>query len=141
VNRAPLLVAAGALWLATGAQADEAARQQLEQRIRLTSALLADSPTAQRITTSGHAAAVTHLDEGRVHHAVAQDRLRQGDLDGARRAVDEALHHVTMARRLVPDQAGRQAVARQRHGEVLANTKHPGARAPPRFRTAATPPT
>lgn len=95
---------------------DEAAvRAQLEQRIALNAKLLADSPTATRITTSGHVQAIAHFEEGRVHQALAEDLLAKGDLGGARRAVDTALHHVGMARRLVPDQQARLVQARQRY--------------------------
>jgi tetratricopeptide (TPR) repeat protein len=97
----------------------ESTRVQLEQKIRLTSTLLSDSPTALRITRSGNQQAVTHLDEGRVHHALAEDLLARSDLDGARRAVDNALHHLGMARRLVPDASARQAAALQRHTQYL----------------------
>ena len=97
---------------------DAAARAQLEQRIQLTSKLISDSPAAQRITASGNPDAVTHLDEGRVLHALAVDLLTRGDLAGARRAADEALRHIAMARRLVPDAPARQAAARQRYEQL-----------------------
>lgn len=100
---------------------DAAARSQLEQRLRLTAQLLSDSPAAQRIAGSGNEQAQGHLDEGRVHHALAQDLLARGDLSGARRAVDDALRHLGQARRLVPDAPARQAAARQRHEQLLAH--------------------
>jgi tetratricopeptide (TPR) repeat protein len=102
-----------ALW-PLAALADEGARQQIEQRLRLTAGMLADSATAQRIVASGHARAAGHLDEGKVHHALAVDLAARGDLAGARRAADEALRHLAAARRLVPDAPARQAAARQR---------------------------
>jgi len=80
-----------------------AARVQLEQKLKLVARLVSDSPSAQRIATSGNAEAVAHLDEGRVHHALAADLLAKGDLAGARKAADHALHHLSMARRSVPD--------------------------------------
>ncbi len=112
----------GALLLAGGAALaqDDAARAQLEQRIRLNARLLSDSPTAQRIASSGNVQAQAHLEEGRVHQALAEDLLGKGDLAGARRAVDEALKHVSMARRMAPDQQGRQAAARQRYEQKQA---------------------
>ncbi len=100
---------------------DPAARAPLEQRLKLTAQLLGDSPSAQRIGSSGNAQAVSHLDEGRVHHALAQDLLARGDLAGARRAADDALRHLAAARKLVPDAPARQAAARQRHEQLLAN--------------------
>lgn len=99
---------------------DDAARVQLEQRIKLNARLLSDSPTAQRIATSGNVQAQAHMEEGRVHQALAEDLLAKGDLAGARRAVDEALKHVSMARRMAPDQQGRQAAARQRYEQKQA---------------------
>lgn len=112
----------GALVLAGGAALaqDDAARAQLEQRIRLNAKLLTDSQTAARITSSGNAQAISHLEEGRVHQSVAEDLLLKGDLAGARRAVDAALHHVSQARRLAPDQQGRRAAARQRYEQKQA---------------------
>jgi tetratricopeptide (TPR) repeat protein len=99
---------------------DDAARAQIDQRIKLNAKLLSDSPTAQRIATSGNVQAQSHLEEGRVHQALAEDLFAKGDLAGARRAVDAALHHVSMARRMAPDQQGRQAAARQRYEQKQA---------------------
>lgn len=108
---------------AHAADEDAAARQQLEQRIRLTASLISDSPTAQRIGSSGNADAVGHLDEGRLHHAMAVDLLAKGDHAGARKAVDEALRHLGTARRLVPDSSARQGLARQRHEQLLGSVE------------------
>lgn len=101
--------------------ATDAERAAVEQRIRLTEKLIADSATAQRIATSGNPRAVSHFDEGRLHHAHASDLLKQGDVDGARKAVDDALRHVAMARRLVPDGTARQAQAKARYEQGRAN--------------------
>lgn len=95
-------------------------RAQLEQRIRLTARLLADPATLQRIAASGDVRATAHVDEGRVHQAVAEQALAAGDLATARRAVDDALRHLGQARRLVPDAPARQAALRQRHEQQLA---------------------
>ena len=113
----------GAALLVAGAAvaATDAERAAVEQRIRLTQKLIADSATAQRIATSGNPAAVGHFDEGRLHQRNAEDLLRRGDVDGARKAVDEALKHVAMARRLVPDGASRQAQAKARYEQAAAN--------------------
>lgn len=108
---------------ALAADADPLVRQQLEQKIRLTASLMADSPAAQRIASSGNAEAVGHLDEGRTHHALAVDLLAKNDLAGARRAVDDALRHLGMARRLVPDAPARLALARQRHEQLQGSVE------------------
>lgn len=100
---------------------DDMARTQLEQRLRLTAALISDGPTAQRIQASGNSRANSHLDEGRVHHALARDLLAKGDLAGARNAADEALKHLGQARRLVPDAPARQAAARQRYEQMISS--------------------
>jgi len=100
--------------------ADDSARAQVEQRVKLTARLITDSATAQRIGNSGNAEAIAHLEEGRVHQSLAEDLLAKNDLAAARRAVDQALHHVSMARRMVPDQQGRQAAARQRYEQKQA---------------------
>jgi tetratricopeptide (TPR) repeat protein len=110
-----------ASWPVQAADDDAAVRQQLEQKIRLTSSLISDSPSAQRIGLSGNVDAVGHLDEGRLHHSMAMDLLAKGDHAGARKAVDEALKHLAMARRLVPDAPARQAQARQRHEQLLGS--------------------
>ncbi|MBL8351349.1 MAG: hypothetical protein JNL87_13690 [Burkholderiaceae bacterium] len=109
-----LLLAAG-----TALAADDSARAQLEQRIQLTARLIGDAGTGQRIAASGNARASAHLDEGRVHQANAEQALAAGDLDTARREVDEALRHIGQARRLAPDSQGRQAAARRRYEQRL----------------------
>lgn len=119
-GRAALVATAACLLVVPGGAAADDTRAQLEQRVRLAARLLADSPAAARIVASGDSAAQGHLDEGRVHHAMAQDALARGDLPAARRAVDEALRHMGLARRRVPDAPQRQAAARQRHEQLLA---------------------
>jgi hypothetical protein len=100
--------------------ADDSARAQIEQRIRLTDRLIGDAATGQRITASGHVRATSLLTEARVHQAVAEQALADGDLAVARREVDEALRHIGQARRLVPDAPARQAAAQQRYSQRLA---------------------
>ncbi len=105
------------------AEDDAALRTQVEQKLRLAATLIADSPTALRIAASGHAEARAHLDEGRVHHALAAELLGRGELAQARKEIDEALKHLGSARRLVPDPAGRQAQLQRRHAELQASTE------------------
>lgn len=121
-----VVVAAAALLIGAapaGAAGDEGTRALLVQKIRLASKLISDSPAAQRITSSGNPQALAHQDEGRVHHALAEDLLTRGDLAGALRAVDNALSHLSLARRLVPDGLARQAAARQRHEQLLSSVE------------------
>ena len=113
--------AAMVLAMCAGTALADESRIQLEMRIRLVARLFADGPTAQRITASGNVQAVSHLDEGRLHQNLAEDALQRGDLDTARREVDDALRHVTLARRLAPDASAQQAAARQRHAQMLAS--------------------
>lgn len=108
------------LAVATGAAADDSARAQLAQRLALTARLIGDAGTGQRIVASGHARAVSHLDEAQVHQALAEQALAVGDLATARREVDESLRHIGQARRLVPDAPARQAESQQRYGQRLA---------------------
>lgn len=120
----PAPVALLAALIAGGAGAhDEGLRLQVEQKIRLTASLLGDHATAQRIAASGHTQAIAHLDEGRVHQSHAEDLLARGDHAGARAAADEALRHLGMARRLVPDGALKVAAARARHEQRLASVE------------------
>ena len=121
-HAATLLLAAAATAGAAWAQ-DDALRVQVEQRVRLTARLIADSPTAQRILASGDREAIGHFTEGRVHQSLAEERLARGDLAGARRAVESALHHIAMARRMVPDARARQAAARQRYEELYPSVE------------------
>lgn len=115
-------MAAGALLVAGAMAADaDPARTQLEQRLRLSAAMMSDSATAQRIVASGNVRAIAHLDEGRLHHSRAVDLLDKGDVAAARAAADEALKHLGLARRLAPDSPARQGVARQRYGEMDAS--------------------
>ena len=113
-----LLAAMSTLW----AQ-DDPQRLQVEQRVRLTARLIADSRTAQRIVSSGDREAIGHLDEGRVHHSLAEDRLARGDLSGARKAVDDAMRHIGMARRMVPDASARLDAARARHDQLAPSVE------------------
>jgi hypothetical protein len=112
--------AAAALLLCGGVTAFAAddPRVQVEQKLRLAAQLLADSPALQRISGSGNPQALAHLDEGRVHHALASEALVRGDFAGARREADEALRKLGLARRLVPDAAARHAAARQRYEQL-----------------------
>lgn len=109
------------LAVSTAAAAVDEGRAQLEQRVRLAARLIADSPTVQRITGSGNTQAINHYEESRVHHSLAEEALQRGDLAGARRAVDDALRHVGLARRLVPDMSGRQAAAKARQVQMQAS--------------------
>jgi hypothetical protein len=93
-------------------------RIQAEQKIRLVARLLEDPPAIQRIVDGGNAQAQAHLDEGRVHHALASESLARGDVTGARREADEALRKLGLARRLAPDAAARQVAARQRYEQL-----------------------
>lgn len=104
---------AWALVAAASLAADDA-RTQAEQRIALVARLVADSPAAQRISASGQSAAISHLDESRLHLARAQDAFKAADYALARRAADEALMHLGHARRMVPDAPTRQQALRSR---------------------------
>jgi tetratricopeptide (TPR) repeat protein len=120
------IAAALALGLALGfgaaaAEDDAAARQQVEQRLKLIASMMADGGSAQRITASGNPRASALLDEGRVHQALAVELLAKGDLANARRSADEALKQLGQARRLVPDAPARQNAARQRQEQMLAS--------------------
>lgn len=117
---APRLALAVLAWVAAPAQADEH-RTQVEQRVALTARLLADSSTTQRIAGSGIREAALHLESGRLHHALAAEALRRGDVPTARREVEEALRHLAQARRLAPDTQARQAGIRQRYEQMMAN--------------------
>lgn len=116
------ILALGLLFVASIALADDA-RTLAEQRVRLAARLIADSPTAQRIQASGHAVAISHLDEGRVHLSAAEGALKAGDAAKARKSAEESLQHLGMARRLVPDQPARQQALRQRHEQQLASVE------------------
>ncbi|MBX3608097.1 MAG: hypothetical protein KF788_22680 [Piscinibacter sp.] len=122
-ERAALVAALAAVVAAQALAHDEPQRAQVEQKIRLTARLLSDQATAQRIGASGQVQALAHLDEGRVHQSLAEDLLARGDLAGARQAADEALRHLGLARRLVPDAPARQAAARARHEQQLASVE------------------
>jgi hypothetical protein len=113
-------VLVAALGVPAAAAAADEARVQVEQRIRLAARTLADSPAVQRIVASGHAAARSHLDEGRLHQSHAEEALARGDLVAARKSADDALMHLAMARRLVPDVPAHQAAQRVRHEQLLA---------------------
>ncbi len=124
MSAAACWVLAGVMLAGAGAAAaadDGTLRSQLEQRLRLTAQLLGDSTSVQRIAGSGNMSAVSHLEQSRVHHALAQDLLARGELAEARRAADEALRLLAAARRSVPDAPARQAAARQRHEQLLAH--------------------
>lgn len=107
---------------ATAVHADlQSDRAQLEQKMALVNRLLSDSAAAERVSASGNRPAVGHLNEGRVHQALAADLLARGDLEGARRAADDALRHLSLARRMVPDPITRATAARQRNEQLLVS--------------------
>lgn len=117
-RRGVAVLALAAVHLLAGA--DEA-RLHVEQRVRLAARLIADSNSAQRIMASGNSQALSHLDEGRLHQSMAEQALQRGDTAAAGRAVDEALRHLSLARRLAPDAPARQAAFRQRYMQMAAN--------------------
>lgn len=120
IKRTAAATLAMALTMGGALAADDPARAQLEQRIKLTARLYGDGANSQRIASSGHARAMALLDEGRVHQAQAEQALAAGDLAAARREADEALRHISQARKLVPNATARQAEAQQRYGQRLA---------------------
>jgi hypothetical protein len=109
-----------ALMATTAAAAADDVRTQAEQRIALVARLVADSPATQRIATSGQSAAISHLDESRLHLSRAQDAFKANDYALARRSADEALAHLSHARRMVPDAPARQLALRQRQEQQQA---------------------
>lgn len=111
------------LALCSSVVAADDAKTQAEQRVRLATRLIADSPAAQRIQASGNAVAISHLNDGRLHLSVADDAFKAGDFAKARKSADDALHHLGMARRLAPDAPSRQLMLRQRHERQLASTE------------------
>lgn len=115
------ITAALLLALCSAVLAADDAKTQAEQRVRLAARLIADSPAAQRIQASGNAVAVSHLDEGRLHLSLAEEAFKAGDYARARKTADDALQHLGMARRLVPDAPSRQLMLRQRHEQQLAS--------------------
>jgi hypothetical protein len=117
----PALAATLLLALCSAALAADDAKTQAEQRVRLAARLIADSPAAQRIQASGNSAAVSHLDEGRLHLSVAEEAIKAGDFTKARKTADDALQHLGMARRMVPDTPSHQQMLRQRHEQQLAS--------------------
>jgi len=122
VTRAAAL--ACALMASTAVLAADDLRTQAEQRISLVARLVADSPAAQRIASSGQSAAISHLDESRLHLSRAQDAFKASDYALARRAADEALLHLGHARRNVPDAPARQHSLRQRQEQQQAALEH-----------------
>lgn len=116
-------LASAALVIAGQAMAHDDARAQAEQRVKLAARLIGDSAAAQRIQASGQAAAVSHLDEGRLMLSTAEDALKAGQYAAARKAADDALAHLGMARRLVPDAPAQQLALRARYEQQLAGAE------------------
>jgi hypothetical protein len=101
----------------------DAARGLVKQKLELVARLLADPGIRQRVASSDQPQAQVHLDEGRLHHAAAEDQLAKGDLSGARKAADDALRHLAAARRLAPDAPARMAAQRARYEQMFASTE------------------
>jgi tetratricopeptide (TPR) repeat protein len=116
-----MALAFAAITHAVAADDDAAARQQLEQRLKLTASMMSDSGTAKRITSSGNQRAAALLDEGRVHHALAVELLAKGDLTGARRAADEALQAPRPGPPPGARRTGAAGAAKQRSEQMLAS--------------------
>jgi tetratricopeptide (TPR) repeat protein len=119
----PAALAAALLAGSAQAQDEGAQRTQAEQRVKLVGTLLSDSRRAQRITASGSHEAIAHLDEGRVHHALALELMAKGDFAGARKAADDAIKHLGQASRHVPDAPARREAARARHEQLLPSVE------------------
>jgi len=94
---------------------DAAARQLLEQKIRLVGQLLGDSPSARRVAASGDAAAQSQLAEATRLYAHARSRLEAGDVEGGMRSIDAAMGAVGKARQRTRDGDGRDAELRARY--------------------------
>jgi len=94
---------------------DAAARQLLEQKIRLVGQLLGDSPTARRVAASGNAVAQAQLAEATRLYAHARTRLEADDVDGGMRAIDAAMGAVSKARQGAPVAEGRSTDLRARY--------------------------
>lgn len=114
---------AGSAQAQAQAQDEGTQRTQAEQRVKLVGTLLADSRRSQRITASGSHEAIAHLDEGRVHHALAMELMAKGDFAGARKAADDAIKHLGQASRHVPDAPARREAARARHEQLLPSVE------------------
>jgi len=100
---------------------DGSTRAQLEQRIKLTAKLYGDGANSQRIAGSGNARAITLLARRPLCTRPRPSRpwpRATWQQPGVR--LDEALRHISLARKLVPNASARQAEAQQRYNQRLA---------------------
>lgn len=122
-----LAVAYGACAAAPAAQ-DEArvpspaakvSRQLVEQKEAFVKRLLSDSATARRIESGNNAEARKHLAAAQERYGKAVLSIRNNDIAGADRQLNEATWFIGKARQLVPDPLTRDVEHRARYAQML----------------------
>ncbi len=114
-------------WIAGSASAAEVrapgsvagvTRQLVEQKDALVKLLLADSPAVQRVEASGNAEARKQLAAARDAYARAMSALKNNDLHGADKQLNDATWLIGKARQLAPDPATRNIEHRVRYAQM-----------------------
>lgn len=121
---APHLHAADAVQDASsGTRAPGTGRAALENKTRLVSVLLAQSPAVQRIPGSGNAEAIKMLADARALHDAAAGEAAAGRTDAAIGMLNQSLQKISLAARLVPDPAQQLALERARYTALKESTR------------------
>jgi hypothetical protein len=119
--------------------AAEAARLA-RQKETLVRRLLAESPAARRIESSGDVQARDFLATARSLHAKAVSLLESGDAAGADATLNDAMWFVGKARQLVPDAMHHTIEQRVRYAQLLASVQSLRLSYEGRFRGEIAPP-
>jgi len=102
---------------------DDAARQLLEQKIRLVGQLLGDSTATRRVSPASDAAAKSHYARAEELYALARTRLEEGQIADGIRAIDAAMGEIGRARSRAPHAGTRSAEQRARYEQRLSSVE------------------
>lgn len=98
-------------------------RQLVEQKEVFLKRVLSDSPAARRIETSNNAEARKFLAGAQESYGKAVLSIKQGDIAGADRQLNEATWLIGKARQLVPDPLTRNVEHRARYAQMLESVE------------------
>ena len=98
-------------------------RQLIEQKEALVKRLLADSSAVRRVEAGGNTEAKKQLAAAREAYGRAMSALRNNDLHGADRQLNDATTLIGKARQLTPDPATRNTEQRVRYAQMLESVE------------------
>jgi hypothetical protein len=103
--------------------AAKVSRQLVEQKEAFVIRVLSDSPAVKRIEASTNAEARKYLVDARESHAKAVVSMRNNDINGADRQLNDATWLIGKARQIVPDPLARNVEQRMRYAQILESVE------------------